>query len=165
MFPRNAATAPVNAAPSMLSRNAASARTGSSSRDGGASTQKVATDSAAVISSMAAVSHGRLRRTWDCALQSRMGEATTRTPSASPDDHVTAVPSQCAPELIALALPPIRPPTNGPATQAPTRKAMKSWRLLKSGRPPHQASTIDAPTTGSTTLDTANATDRPTGFP
>ena len=153
---RNAATAPASAAPNMFSRNAANASTGRISIDGGKSVQNAVADSAAVTSKTPAVSHGRRRTMVDWVAHSRIGAPTARTPSASPAHQLSAATNHLVPASVALTRPPISPPNSGAIRHAPATKTMKSRRLLRSGRPPHQARTTVAPISGSTILANAN---------
>ena len=162
---RTAVTAPAIAAPSMSSRNAAHASTGRMSIDGGASAQNEAMVSAPVSTSTPAVSHGRRRTMADWVVHSRIGDAMTSTPSASPDHQVTTALRHGRSLKNQLPVPPIRPPNTGAIRQAAAMKTKKSRRLRRSGRPPHQASTSEAPIIGSTTLAVANTTDSPGMFP
>jgi hypothetical protein len=101
----------------------------------------------------------------DWAVHNKIGDAMTRTPSASPDHHVSVALNHGSPFATELDVPPINPPTRGPAKQAPVMKATKSRRTRRSGGPPHNLSTSAAPTRGSITLDAANATESASGFP
>ena len=122
-------------------------------------------DSAAVATSTPAVSHGRFRTTDDWVVHNKIGAATTSTPSASPAHQFSTALTQGVASWIELMVPPISPPKNGPIRQAPTTKATKSRRLRRSGGPPHQASTTEAPTSGSSTLADEKPAAIQTGLP
>ena len=165
MLASSAATAPAMAAPIMSSRSAAQASTGRIRNDGGASVQKAAMVSNDVAASTPNASSLRASTISRCLDHSRIGEATTNTPSASPAHQLTTVLNQGVRAWFELTVPPISAPKNGPAAHAPAMNAAKSDLLRRSGLPAHQASVSEAPTIGSTMLAAANPIDTHGGLP